>query len=180
MQVTVLLAGLFSLDEMVLSPDLQEQLTAYVLSRCKDLGAVDKVRVLKRSPAGVATVKLRTPDAAEAALARLAATVVVTGMFTQPALAADDALPRVVLEDTLLKCRSLGVGLAAEVGVGGALQCAAHVLVDSSAGRVAVACANEAEAEKCVAGVQGAGYAGVALQAARLTAIMWGAHLMLR
>jgi hypothetical protein len=44
MQVTVLLAGLFTLEEMVLSPDLFDELTAHLDARCTDLGAVDKVR----------------------------------------------------------------------------------------------------------------------------------------
>ena len=43
-QVTALVTGLFTLEEMVLSPDLHDELAAQLVTRCKDLGAVDKVR----------------------------------------------------------------------------------------------------------------------------------------
>ena len=178
-QVTVLAAGLFAGDEMVLSPDLHDAMQAYLVTRCKDLGAIDKARVYKKSLSGVATLKLRLPDAAEAARARLARTVMITGMFTLPALAADAELPRVVLEDTLLKCQHVGVALAAEADEHGAPRRAVHVLTASAAGRVAVACASGEDAARCVAGFRGAGYAGVALQAAQVHASMWGAFSIL-
>jgi hypothetical protein len=174
-QVTVLLQGLFTLNEMVLSPDLEADLTAYILGRCKDLGAVDKVRVYRKSPAGVATIRFRLPEAATSCIARFASTATISGMFTLPVLAADAELSRVVLEDVLVKCRELGVRLAVEAVPPAAQQCPVRVLASSSAGRVMVACAGVEDAATCVEGMAGLGYAGVHLCTARVDASMWGA-----
>ena len=54
-QVTALVTGLFTLEEMVLSPDLHDELAAQLVSRCKDLGAVDKVR----QPAAAGAVRYK-------------------------------------------------------------------------------------------------------------------------
>jgi hypothetical protein len=135
------------------------------------------VRVFKKSPAGVATIKFRLPDAAAAAARRFASTVAVSGMFTPAALAADPALKRDVTDDLVLKCAQLGVQLAREADDTGAPRAPVAMLPASSAGRVLVACASVVDAVRCVAGVHGLGYAGVSLQAAQLTAVMWGAHL---
>ena len=174
-EVTVVLQGLFTLEELSLSPDLVAELTEYLLGRCKDLGAIDKVRVYKRSVAGVATIKFRLPEAARTAVERFASTALVARMFTPAELQADAALAKEVVHDALVKCRELGVALAAETDEAtGGPKAPVCLMKGSAVGRVAVACASAADAQRCVAGIAGLGYAGTQLEAAPLAAYLWG------
>lgn len=168
--------GLFGMDEMVLSPDLEGEVTAYVLERCKDLGAVDRVRVFRKSAAGVATVRFRLPEAAAACVARFSATVMLTRLFTRAALLADVALPRAIVRDVTAKCAQLGVARAAELTVEGAARCPVWPLKGSSAGRVALACASRDAAEAAAQGLNGVERGEAVIEAALVRTQMWGAH----
>ena len=168
--------GLFRMDEMVLSPDLEAEVTAYVLERCKDLGAVDRVRVFRKSVAGVATVRFRLPEAAAACVARFSATAMLTRLFARAALIANSALARDLVRDMTGKCTQLGVARAAELTVDGTARPPVWPLKSSSAGRVALACASRDAAEAAVQGMRGLQGEGAAVEAALVRAQMWGAH----
>lgn len=57
--VTVVLKGMFSIDEMVENPGLKEELEEDVETECQKLGGVDKVRVFHTNPEGVIVVKYK-------------------------------------------------------------------------------------------------------------------------
>jgi hypothetical protein len=174
-QVTVVVTGVFDPEEMLLSPDLEAQLTAYLLERCKDLGAIERVRVFRKSPAGVATIRCRVPEVAASCITRFAATVMLTKMFTPAALLSDRTLSKEVTEDVHMKCDQVGVPRAAELTVAGGARSAVVPFRSSSLGRVAVACSSAEAAALCVQSMDGLRYAGTPLTATVLEAQFWGA-----
>lgn len=171
----MVVTGLFDPEEMLLSPDLEAELTAYLLERCKHLGAIDRIRVFKKSPAGAATIRCRRPEDAKACIARFATTAMLTKMFTPAALLSDPTLFKAVIADVHLKCDEVGVARAVEHTVGGGARGAVVPFRSSAFGRVAVACANVEAAARCVESMGGLGYAGTPLVVAVLKAQLWGA-----
>eukprot|EP00890_Picochlorum_soloecismus_P005566 jgi/Picsp_1/600/NSC_00597-R1_protein len=59
--VTVVLKGMFSIDEMMENPGLKEELEDDVETECEKLGSIDKVRVFPTNPEGVIVVKYKEP-----------------------------------------------------------------------------------------------------------------------
>lgn len=172
LQVTMVISNLFTLEDMTLSPDLETDLSEYLIRRFADLGAIEQVRVLRKAPGGVATAKFRQPDAAQAALLRASATVMIWGMFAAPEMAArGDARAAEVAEDVAERAAALGVGLAGEGAVA--------VMRGSGAGACAVGCADIAGMQRLAMGFDGAAYDGRILRAEALEAEMWGAPLLL-
>lgn len=168
MQVTVVISNLFTLEDMTLSADLEADLSAFLLRRFADLGAIEQVRVLRKAPGGVATAKFRTPEAAQSALLRASATAVIWGMFSAEEMAArGEARAREVAEDVGERAAALGVAVAGEAGV--------VVLRGSGAGAVAVGCADIAGMQRLALGFDGAAYDGRILRAEALEAELWGA-----
>ena len=63
--VTVVLKGMFSIDEMMENPGLKEELEDDVETECVKIGSVDKVRVFHTNPEGVIVVKYKEPKHAD-------------------------------------------------------------------------------------------------------------------
>jgi hypothetical protein len=171
MQVTVVITNLFTVEEMTLSPDLEAPLSEYIIRRCADLGAVERVRVFRKAPGGVATVRFRVPESAQEAIQRLSATAVIWHMFA-PAEMVERAAARAteVEEDVVERAVALGVRVVSDGGIGVLHGAAGH-------GMVAVGCSDVAGMQRLLLGFDGAAYDGRALRAEAVEAFLWGAHL---
>lgn len=174
MQVTVVISNLFTLEDITLSPDLEGDVSEYLLRRFAGLGAIEQVRVLRKAAGGVATAKFRLPEHAQSAILRASATAMIWGMFSaEEVRARGGERCGEVAQDVTERAEALCVRLAAEGGVG--------VLRGSGAGAVAVGCADIAGMQRLALGFDGAAYDGRILRAEALEAELWGTlHAVLR
>ena len=70
-RVTVVLSGLFDPRELEATLGAAAELEREVAAECATFGAVERFRLFKAHPAGVATARYATEEAARAAIARL-------------------------------------------------------------------------------------------------------------
>lgn len=159
---------MFTIDDMTLSPDLEGLVSEYIIRRCKDLGAIERVRVFRKAASGVATARFRVPDDAQTAIQRFSSTAVIWRMFAAeemrkrgPERAAE------VEEDVLERAVSLGVRVVGEGGLGVLYGQAGH-------GMVAAGCADIAGMQRLQLGFDGAAYDGRTLRAEAVEAFLWG------
>ena len=173
LQVTVVFCNLFSPDDMTLSPDLEGMLSEYIIRRCKDLGAIERVRVFRKSPGGVATARFRVPDDAQSAIQRFSGTAVIWGMFS-PAEMRDRGAERAteVEEDVVERAASLDVRLVPQGGLGVLHGQFGH-------GMVVVGCADIAGMQRLQLGFDAQSYDGRILKAEAVEAFLWGALFLL-
>lgn len=171
-QVTVVFTNFFTIDDMSLSPDLEGVLSEYIIRRCKDLGAIERVRVFRKAASGVATARFRVPDDAQTAIQRFSGTAVIWGMFAAAEMTKRGP-ERVaeVEEDVLERAVSLGVRVVGEGGLGVLYGEAGH-------GMVAVGCADIAGMQRLQLGFDGAAYDGRILRADAVEAFLWGVPLL--
>jgi hypothetical protein len=174
LQVTVVLTNLFTVDDMILSPDLEMLLSEYIIRRCKDLGAIERVRVFRKATSGVATARFRVPDDAQTGIQRFSATAVIWGMFAADEMSSRGAERAAeVEEDVLERAASLGVRVVGEGGLGVLYGKAGH-------GMVAVGCADIAGMQRLQLGFDGAAYDGRILRAEAVEAVLWGVLRLLQ
>lgn len=168
-QVTVVFTNLFTVEEMTLSPDLEGLVSEYIIRRCKDLGAIERVRVFRKAAIGVATARFRVPDDAQTAIQRFSGTAVIWGMFSAVEMLERGAERAAeVEEDVLERAVSLGVRLVGEGGLGVLYGQGGH-------GMVVVGCADVAGMQRLQLGFDGAAYDGRILRADAVEAFLWGA-----